>query len=316
MLRVFQKRGGVFKGASLASFSNDALTWVDCVAPGPEEITHLEKLLSLPKDRLHDYLYKEFRPHILPSKELSIVTISVLFEKKEGTGRAPITAFLLNKRKIVTIRTQENPITTMVEKLMYDNPGSFTSSGSFLYHFIDEMIEQAFGMVETLDDQLIFLENASFEHPTPFVMKRNYELKRNLVNIHKNLLANREVLVFIDRSVVPQLDDVQPFRFLYNDIGQVIEITDTYREVLTDIIEIYLTAIDTNLNDIVKRLSAWGSLILIPTLIASIYGMNFNHDWPLNMPELNWQYGYFFALGLMIASATALFIYFKRKRWI
>ena len=86
---------------------------------------------------------------------------------------------------------------------------------------------------------------------------------------------------------------------------------------MTGALEILLTTISNNLNHTVKRLTAWGSLIMIPTLIASIYGMNF-HDTasPFNMPELQWKYGYFFALGLMIVSAVALYYYFKRKGWL
>jgi magnesium transporter len=137
--------------------------------------------------------------------------------------------------------------------------------------------------------------------------------------VHKALTANREVVVNIEKGYLSRIDKEEEakYKFIYNDIVQLIDMNETYRDVLTGALEIYLTTISNNLNHTVKRLTAWGSLILIPTLIASIYGMNF-HDTasPFNMPELQWKYGYFFALGLMALSTILLYFYFRKKDWI
>jgi magnesium transporter len=315
MLRLFQKKRGVFEERPLQEFKHRELSLIDCVDPTTEEIQFLSKHIPLPKDRVSDYISKTQRPHLLPGKQLTIIALTVFYEHQESILSTPITLFLIDKQTVITVHKRDNPIITPFEKLMLDSPSSLNNAEDFLFHLLDQMIAINFDLTEAFDDRLSFLENASFNHPTPYVMKKNYEFKRELIAIHKSLLANREVLVHIERSSIPQIANSERFRFLYTDIGQIIEIMDTYREVLTDIIEIYLTAIDTNLNDTVKRLTAWGSLILIPTLIASIYGMNFHDNSPYNMPELYWRYGYIFALLLMLGSVFLLYVFFKKKKY-
>ena len=92
---------------------------------------------------------------------------------------------------------------------------------------------------------------------------------------------------------------------------QLIDMISTERDILSNTVDLYMTAVSNNLAVTVNKLTACGSLILIPTFIASVYGMNFK-----DIPELIWSHGYFYALGLMLASVIALYVYFKRKRYI
>ena len=86
---------------------------------------------------------------------------------------------------------------------------------------------------------------------------------------------------------------------------------DNLRDILSSALEAHLAVVSNRLNEIMKRLTSWGAIILVPTLIAGIYGMNFRH-----MPELNWVFGYPFALGLMVASGLLLYRAFKRRGWV
>jgi len=103
---------------------------------------------------------------------------------------------------------------------------------------------------------------------------------------------------------------------LYNDVTQLIDMEGTYRDILTGTLDIYLSSISNNLNQVMKTLTIVASFVLIPTLISGIYGMNFSKASPYNMPELYWQYGYFFALGLMLFSIIFTYIFFRKKGWL
>ena len=109
--------------------------------------------------------------------------------------------------------------------------------------------------------------------------------------------------------------NIKRFRSLYNDITQLIDTEGTYRDIMTGTLEIYLSSVSNNLNQVMKTLTIVASFILLPTLIAGIYGMNFHF-----MPEINTQfgqkYGYYFALFLMAFSILLMYFYFRRKGWI
>ncbi|MBU0979718.1 MAG: magnesium/cobalt transporter CorA [Nanoarchaeota archaeon] len=316
MLRVFEKKRGVFQEASLSKLSSKSFTWVECIAPSKTEISVLSKILKVSEERMGHYLFPDLRPHVLPGKDLSIITLSVLVGNKSAVRQAPITMFVVNSNNIITLRSKEGPVIEVLEKIMKDNPKTIQSASSFLFELVDEINDNTYAILDKLEDQLDYLEDASFHHPSREIMRKNIDLKKNLLRIHKTLTADREVLLSIERGMVPQLKNTQRFRFLYNDLVQLIEMSDTYREVLTGVIEIYLSSISNSLNNIVKKLTVVGSLVLFPTLIASIYGMNFQKTSLVNMPELYWAYGYPFSLSLMVLSVIGLYIFFKRKKWI
>ena len=111
--------------------------------------------------------------------------------------------------------------------------------------------------------------------------------------------------MFLDRK------DLSKFRLLHSDFTQLVELTVTYRDILTTTIEVYLSVVSNNLNITVKKLTAWGAIILLPSIVSGIYGMNFKY-----LPEAEWRYGYLFALAIMLAMVLVSYIYFKRKEWL
>src|SRR5688500_1315111 len=105
---------------------------------------------------------------------------------------------------------------------------------------------------------------------------------------------------------------LQPYyRDVLDHLLRAMEFADNIRELLGAALEALISQVSIRLNQVMRQLTAWASIILVPTLIAGIYGMNFDH-----MPELHWALGYPFALGLMAVAATALFVMFKKREWL
>jgi len=97
----------------------------------------------------------------------------------------------------------------------------------------------------------------------------------------------------------------------------VIDTLETYRDVITGVLDVYLSSISNKMNEVMKVLTIFAVIFIPLTFIAGIYGMNFNPEIsPFNMPELNWYYGYPFIIGIMVALGVIMLLYFKRKRWM
>ena len=101
------------------------------------------------------------------------------------------------------------------------------------------------------------------------------------------------------------------FRDIYDRVLRVLDLIESQRDLLTGLLEADLAVISNRLNQVMKKITSWGAILVVATLIAGIYGMNFRH-----MPELSWQYGYALASGLMALSTLVLYRMFKRKDWL
>ncbi len=138
-------------------------------------------------------------------------------------------------------------------------------------------------------------------------------IKRELLELRRVLGPMRDVANALLRRDIDLIDDrVEPyFQDLYDHLVRILDQLDLYRDLLASILDARLTVTSNSLNTIMKRLTAITVILMVPTMIAGIYGMNFVH-----MPELEWPLGYPFALGLMVAAVAAAIVYFRRRDWL
>ncbi|HEV2907235.1 MAG TPA: magnesium/cobalt transporter CorA, partial [Actinomycetota bacterium] len=185
--------------------------------------------------------------------------------------------------------------------------------GFLLYALLDEVVDGYFNVVERFEDDSESVEEQVFADETrPDTQERIFRLKKQVIEFRRLVMPLREVLDLLQgepRVVTATL--AAYYRDVADHIIRVLEFIDNVRELLTTALEAYLSQVSNRLNTVMKQLTSWAAIILVPTLIAGIYGMNFRH-----MPELNWLLGYPFALGLMAVSATTLYVVFKRRGWL
>jgi magnesium transporter len=186
--------------------------------------------------------------------------------------------------------------------------------GFVLYALMDFIVDQYLPIVDALEEQLEELEEEIFaERFTRDTTGRIYHLKRDLLALKRAVspvvdIASR--LMRFDVSLIPE--DTRPyFRDVYDHVVRVNETIDNLRELLDSALEANLSLISVGQNEDVKRLAAWAAIIAIPTMIAGVYGMNFEV-----MPELRWSYGYPVVMGVMIAACSGLYLGFKRSGWL
>lgn len=137
--------------------------------------------------------------------------------------------------------------------------------------------------------------------------------------MRKSVWPLREVVNALQREEVPYISDDLSFylKDLYDHTIQVIDSVETFRDLLSGLLDIYLSSVSNRMNEIMKVLTIFASIFIPLTFIAGLYGMNFNTEKsPWNMPELKWYFGYPYALGLMAVVAVLLLFYFKKKKWL
>ena len=316
----FQKRGAT--KCSVAELAKAPPCWVHCVNPTRKELEQIAESSKIPLSDLHEPLDRSQRPRVTELEEYSsIVVRTPNVNKKKQMVTTPVAVFIsLKKNNVITIGRKEVPSINKIKKAVEENTLDFYSRGIsfFTYVFLDNVFDRYFGILDELEEKIDSIEDVAIKHPDKLTVANIFALKKTLIYFHKALTANREVLTAIEKEYVGHINrtQIKRFRSLYDDVTQLIDMEGTLRDILNGTLEIYLSSVSNNLNHVMKTLTVIASFVLIPTLISGIYGMNFQPNGPYNMPELAWQYGYFFALGLMAFSVLITYMYFKKKKWI
>ena len=186
--------------------------------------------------------------------------------------------------------------------------------GYVLYSLMDFIVDQYLPIVREIEEEVQELEGVVLDDPTASdATARIYLLKRDLVALRRAVSPLADVCNRLLRFDIPHIPaDTRPyFRDVYDHIMRLNESIDAQRELLTSALEAHLSLMTVAQNEHMKRITAWAAMIAVPTMIAGIYGMNFE-----GMPELHWRYGYMFSLVAMVVSCLGLYIGFKRSRWL
>jgi magnesium transporter len=189
-----------------------------------------------------------------------------------------------------------------------------TEQGFLLWALFDVLIDRYFAVTDEIDDHLDQIEEVVFsEKPPPGVPREIFTVRSDLTTLRRAAAPMREVLNAVIRREIDFVDEqtIVHFHDIYDRVLRVGDLIEAQRDLLTGLLEANLAVTSNQLNQVMKKMTSWGAILIVATLIAGIYGMNFRH-----MPELRWQYGYLMALGLMGVSTFVLYRMFKRRDWL
>ena len=318
MLKVYKFQKGGVKEGSLDDLGNTSKCWADCINPTKKELKDISEKAKIPLNDLKNVLDEEERPKVSDLENYSLIIVRTPWIEHDEMLTTPVSIFISkNKNNIITIALKEVNSIYKIRQLVASKKIDLHDKGIsfFTYRIIDEVLDAYFLIFDTLEDKMDVIEDKVVEKPDKTTVKSIFIIKKTLIYFHKALTANREVISAIEKEYVANIDkkNIKRFRALYNDVTQLIDTEGTYRDILTGTLDVYLSSVSNNLGQVMKTLTVISAFVLIPTLISGIYGMNFNNASPYNMPELFWNYGYFFALGLMAISMIGTFIFFKNK---
>lgn len=188
-----------------------------------------------------------------------------------------------------------------------------------VYAILDTIIDAYFPILERYGEILEDLEDAIALNPTNSTINKVHTIKRDLLALRRSIWPMRDVLhILLHDSVAFSEEELRFYlRDCYDHTMRVIEMIETDRELCTDLMSFYLSSTSNRTNEVMKILAIISTIFMPLTFVAGIYGMNFNTEKsPWNMPELNWYYGYPFALTMMGVFVIVMLMYFRWRKWL
>jgi magnesium transporter len=214
----------------------------------------------------------------------------------------------------VSVRHGQASALAEVRKDMERHPERLREGpGAVLHAIVDKVVDDYEPVVDRLEADVDDVEAEVFSPSRKSSVERIYKLKREVLEFQHAVAPLREPVVHLASVPLPHVDEhVRPyFRDVADHVTRVAERVESFRDLLTAVLSANLSQVGTHQNEDVRKISAWVAIVAVPTMIAGVYGMNFEH-----MPELGWTYGYPMALGMMLVACLILFRWFKRAGWL
>ena len=294
----------------------EAFVWLGLHEPSEDVLRQVQEEFGLHDLAIEDAHRAHQRPKIEEyGDSLFIVLRTGHVDAKDGRTEFGETHVFVGPRYVVTIRHGASSSYREVRQRCEASPDGLRQGPGFvLYAVMDFVVDQYFPIVQAIEDQLEELESEIFAgRARRGLTHRIYRVKSNVVRLKRAVSPLMEIcnrLVRFDRTLITPETRLY-FRDVYDHVIRINETLDGVRELLSSALEANLALIAVRQNEVMKRLGSWAAIIALPTMVAGIYGMNFEV-----MPELGWSLGYPFALALMVGGSGFLYWRFKRADWL
>lgn len=296
------------------------VVWVNVEGLGSTELVkEVGEIFNIHHLALEDVLNVHERAKIERYSD-DLFLVMHMMEYKEHLEAEQLSVFS-GKHFVVTF--QEGPIDTLdpARERIRKGQGHIRKLGSdyLVYSIIDSVLDNYFPILEAYGEMLDKLEDDIISKPSHEVVAHVHAVKRELLTLRRAVWPLREAIntLIRDMEVTFSQETRIHLRDCYDHAVRIIDFIETYRELAADLMDVYLSSLSNRMNEVMKVLTIITTLFVPPTLIAGIYGMNFNTEIsPYNMPELNWFFGYPFALGLMLLLTLGVIGLLWYKGWL
>ncbi|GAB1428239.1 magnesium/cobalt transporter CorA [Aminivibrio sp.] len=234
----------------------------------------------------------------------------------EGTNRLDIehVSLILGEKYVISFQEDEGDVFDSVRERIRNAKGRIRSlKADFLaYTLMDAAVDHYFLAIERIGDRIEEMDDTILLRPKPEDIQEIHQMKREILSFRKAVWPLREEVGALEKSETPLIrPETKVFlRDLYDHIIQIIDMVETFRDILGGIHDTYLSGVSNRMNEIMKVLTIISTIFIPMTFIAGVYGMNF-----LYMPELQWPWGYYLIWAIMLSIALTLIVFFKRRRW-
>jgi magnesium transporter len=291
------------------------VAWIDLYEPTQEEFESVAQELELSPRVIEGAIKPQQRPKLVRYGDSLFVVLKTAryLDEPEKVEFSEVHV-LVGKDFIVTVRYEEIPALEEVRRRLEGEPESLRQGPQpILREIMDQIVDDYEPVLEGLGTDIQEVEDEVFGGNADDVSQRIYELSRELVQFQR---ATSPLARSLERGGERNEHDIDPelrsyLRELHDRVLRVEEPTEGFRDMLSDILVVNLTLIGVRQNDQTKKISAWAAILIVPTLITGIYGMNFDF-----MPELHWTFGYPLALALMVSISVGLYAVFRHVRWL
>jgi magnesium transporter len=265
---------------------------------------------------LEDILNTEQRPKMEDFEKYVFLVLKMIhFNDRTGQIEAEQISLILGPHYVVSFQEKEGDLFDPVRIRIRSGKGRIRKMGTdyLAYALMDAIVDNYFIALEKIGERIEQTEQQLVSNPVPETLQTIHHLKREMIFLRKSVWPLREVIGVLDRGESPLFRDATRvfLRDLYDHTIQVIDTIETFRDMLSGMLDIYLSSLSNRMNAVMKVLTIIATIFIPLTFVAGIYGMNFRY-----MPELEWHWAYPLLLVVMLLIAAAMLFYFRRKQWL
>lgn len=293
------------------------VTWINI--DGIHDVSLIEKLgkqFELHPLILEDILNTEQRPKLEDFEKYIFIVLKMLsYDDKEQTIEAEQVSLVVGPNFVISFQERVGDVFEQIRERIRNAKGRVRRMGAdYLgYTLIDAVVDGYFSILEKFGEKVEALEEELVTEPTNKTMQQIHNLKRELILLRKSVWPLREVISALQKSDISIIKETTGIylRDVYDHTIQIIDTIESFRDMVSGMLDIYLSSISNRMNAVMKVLTIIATIFIPLTFVAGIYGMNFKF-----MPELEWRWGYPAVLAVMVAVAVIMLIYFRRKKWL
>ena len=265
---------------------------------------------------LEDILNTDQRPKMEDyGSYLYLVLKMISFDENTKEIKIEQVSIILTERCVISFQETEGDLFDTIRNRLRNNKGRIRKMGSdyLAYSLMDAVVDGYFVALENLGEKVEELQEVLISDPTSHTLQEIQHLKREILFLRRSVWPLREMIGALERLESPIVhDDLEIYlRDLYDHTIQVIDTVESLRDMLSGMLDIYLSGISNRMNEVMKVLTIIATIFIPLTFLAGVYGMNFR-----DMPELSWAWAYPMLLIAMATIGIIMTIYFKHRRWI
>jgi magnesium transporter len=293
------------------------VTWINVDGLHQSEI--LEKLgecYNFHPLVLEDILNTDQRPKMEEYGDYLYIVLKMLHDKGKGSQiEAEQVSLVLGPNYVFSFQESGGDVFDQIRERLRTGKGRLRKMGAdyLAYTLVDAIVDYYFVILEKLGERIELLEEELVAHPRTETLKEIHILKREMIFLRKAVWPLREVISSLQRGESPLVQKTTGIylRDVYDHTIQVMDTIETFRDILSGVLDIYLSSVSNRLNSVMKVLTIIATVFMPLTFLAGVYGMNFKY-----MPELEWRWGYPVTWAVMAAIGVAMLVYFRKKKWL
>jgi magnesium transporter len=293
------------------------VTWIN--VNGLHEVEIIEKLgkhFGLHPLLLEDILNTDQRPKMEEAEEYVFFILKMIRQAETEAGiEAEQISVIVSTNFVISFQERQGDVFDAIRDRIRKNKGRIRKAGAdyLAYTLLDAIVDNYFFILENIGERIEGTEQHLTSNPSPETLQQIRKLKNDMIFLRKSIWPLRELIGGVQRlesKIIRSSTEVY-LRDVYDHTIQIMDTVESYRDMISGMLDIYLSSISNKMNEVMKVLTIFASIFIPLTFVAGVYGMNFE-----NMPELKWHWAYFGLLGFMAVIAFSLILYFRRKKWL
>jgi len=308
---------------TFSSLENGKVNWINISGLGDVEMLRQVGLnFRIHPLALEDMLNTGQRPKVEEYEKQLFIVLQMAYSTNVDDIVFEQVSMVLGKQFVITVQEEAGrDVFDPVRLRLRQGSGNarYMKADYLAYALVDAVVDHYFPVVESLGDSIEKFQETVLNDPTRERLRQLHDFRRAIAELRRAVWPQRDVLGRLTRDETGLIEGETKFFFrdCYDHTVIVLDLLETFRDATRNLMDLYLSSLSMRTNEVIRVLTVISSIFIPLTFIAVVYGMSFDRSTSgLNMPELGWHFGYLYAIGLMLAVAVGMILFFKRKKWL